>query len=78
MALWAVPGAGSGRAWAGRAGRAGQCIRPGCRAGPGGERTGIGQAFRPGKRGDGGSGRTPKRSGGTREGPGNPSGRRRP
>lgn len=45
MALWAVPGAGSGRAWAGRAG---QCIRPGCRAGPGGERTGMGQAFRPG------------------------------
>ena len=72
---WAVPGARSGRAWAGRAG---QCIRPGSRARPGGERTGMGRAFRPGTGGDGGSGRTPKRPGGTREGPGNPLGRRRP
>lgn len=62
----------------GGAGRAGQCIRPGCSAGPGGERTGMGRAFRPGTRGDGGSVPTPKRPGGTREGPGNPLGRRRP
>lgn len=37
---------GPGGAW-----RKGQCIRPGCWAGPGGERTGKGGALRPGARG---------------------------
>lgn len=45
MAPRAVPGAGSGRAWAGSDGK-GQCIRPGCRAGPGVKGTGKGRAPR--------------------------------
>lgn len=71
MARQAVPGAGSGRAWTGP-GETGQCIRPGCRAGPGGEGMGKGKARRPGALGDGGDRRAPQRPGGAREGPGNP------
>lgn len=51
MARRAVPGAGSGRAWA-EPGGEGQCIRPGRWAEPGGERTGKGRALRPGAWGD--------------------------
>lgn len=42
---------GRGQAEPGQAGREEQCIRPGCRAEPGGERTDRGWALRPGARG---------------------------
>lgn len=50
MARQAVPGRG----------REGQCIRPGCRAGPGIEGAGKGRTLHPGAWSDGGAGRTPQ------------------